>query len=190
MTIFVITKNQSQERLILWPWIFNDLCSDLPSPDFPEPTHFNQFLHEDGTLKLIYLVISNMFQNLPLHLHSRDLLPLPTFRFGDYPLFIQQHISEALRLPFTSPNELIRLSQAPAPMGFALSVILAHYCVRNITKASYTTILTRVKWENKDLQFLRKANSPFTITKITLSVTIIDDIGIFLSSWYDHWVLV
>lgn len=153
MTLFNITKDVSQKLLISWPWIVNELCAGHPSPGFPESTHLSQILHEDGTLKGIYLDLSNMFHNLPLPRHFPDLLPLLLVRFGDLPVYNKQHISEVLRWQFISPNEQICPSQVTTPLGFSFSVILAQDYIRNIIKESYSTIHIRLNWESKELQF-------------------------------------
>lgn len=66
MTIFALTKDREQERLISWPPQANSVAPEPPRPDFPKPRHFGYIRSAADKWSGFWLDVSNSFHNLPV----------------------------------------------------------------------------------------------------------------------------
>lgn len=114
MTIFVISKDPSHERLISWPLQANVLAPTPPKPEFSKPRHFSYIRSAAGLWSGFWLDAANMFHNLPVPPATRDLFPMQVVDYDDCSEPIQAHLR--LRFPqYAAPGFPFRPMHARPP---------------------------------------------------------------------------
>lgn len=105
MAIFSVTKNENWDRLISCPRIPNDFCVVPPDSCFPEPSHVaNTTLNWEEVQQGFHMGDGNIFHNLILPRHLRDLFLMSVIRLKELPAEYKTHCQAQSESPSKQKN--------------------------------------------------------------------------------------
>ena len=190
-TLFAVTKNADNDRLITWPRTQNEFLPEPPKVSLPDPSLYPGLQTPTSNLKACFLDVKDMFHNILLPPHLAKLFPMPVVHFGSLSASLQNAISTTLRMPLRE-DDLVRPLQATLPMGFSWSVGIAHYLAQSCITEAFRIFKDSRLSPNETLAplFFLRENLPLILTKSSpLVLHTIDDISIVTHKWRSDAVL-